>query len=350
MSAPTLRLRPVTNRLRQAVRGPRDLETAAVHREVLQEEEIEPAPPLLHLPAEIDRATAGVAGHSTLEEEVERARLREFVHQPVIRLELHDCLVHPTGVEAEGASLRFEPPPPRALLSPMAHVRRACYCNTKANRSYFGHFLRDGCATALLAEVSDSILLDWRPDWTHAPEYLRGLRLQPTPGRLVRANRLKVFRDHGQGSLKKARYAEMRRRLESAFPGAVSGPSRVYLRRGATGVRRTLVNEDRLAAALADRGFEVVDVAGARAEDLLRRFRTVDQVVSIDGSHLNHLYFSLPAGAGLLTLIPADRFTMNQRGFAAALNLRYGFTIIEPCTGGYEVDLARLLATLALFD
>lgn len=345
-----VRARPLTNRLRRAVELEQDLAAVAVRTEVLQEAEVEAAPPLLCLPDDLERATAGVPGHTTLEEELARARQTEFTHDAVVRYELSDCLVHPSGFEADGASYLFDRPPPRAFLAPMKRLSRACYCNSAVSRQYFGHFVRDACTTAMLARDDEALLLDWPSSWANAPEYVEGLGLEPVRGPLFRVRRLSHFRDYGQGSLKRARYDQMRARLTRAFPGETSGASRVFFRRGQTGAQRRIRNEDAVLGVLTGLGFEVVDVGSARTPDLLRRFRGVEMVVSVDGSHLNHLYFSLPPGAGLLTLIPEDRFTMNQRAFAAGRGLRYGCATMKPGPGGYEVDPQRLEATLALFD
>jgi len=127
MNPLALRLRPLANRVRRIAHGHRELETVASRREVLQDREVERAPPLLHLPGELERATAGVAGYSTREQEVAYALAREFTHAPVIRYEVVDCLVHPAGVEARSASLLFERPPASAFASPVIRLEQACY-------------------------------------------------------------------------------------------------------------------------------------------------------------------------------------------------------------------------------
>jgi len=355
-----LRLRPFANRARRALLGRRALEDAAVERETLQAAETEALPPPLALPDASARATAGCPGHSTLAEERHRAEITQVVHDAVVRYVLEDALVHPGGIEVPGAARLFAPADAAALRAPIARLPCAAYAATGATQRYFGHWLRDGCTTALLARDGEALLLDMRSDWPDVPAYLGALGLAPAPGALFRVGRLAVFDDHGQGALKRARYAELRRRVAEAWPGSGTDPAartgtgrettrdaaRVFFRRGASGQPRGIANEEALVAFLKGRGFEVVDLAGARADALVRRFRAADLVLSVDGSHVNHAYLGLRPGAALLTLIPADRFTMVHRFCAHAFGLRYGYAVMARAGAGWAVDLDRLAALL----
>lgn len=225
---------------------------------------------------------------------------------------------------------------------------RALYCMSGVSHTFFGHWLQDACPTALLQKEDEALLLTSPPVWQHADQYVRAFGFQPQPWHLLHVDQLTVYQDHSQGSSKRRRYAELRRRLEIVYPGSSQGSSRVYFRRGATGVSRLIVNEDAVIDSLRARGFEVFDLPGASAQDIINRFRHVDFVVSLDGSHLNHLYFTMQPGAKMMTFVPANCFTMNQVGYCTAAGLRYGFMVAEPKATGFAVSIPELNATLDL--
>lgn len=335
--------------LRNRLSPRRGLAEAAVETVVLQPAEVEHIRPLIFLPGQIEKATAAVPGHASLADEVAIARNTKLLHAPVIRHTLEKCLVHPAGVDFRGGSLRKKGVDFRSLVS--GNIRRlsdAIYCMSGVSHEYFGHWLQDACAAALLQREGEALLLDVRPDWPHAREYMGALSLEGETSPLQLVERLSVYQDHGQGSHKRRRYADMRRRLDASFGVCSTGAPLVYFRRGGSGAARIVANEAEVIAALVDQGFEVFDLNSASAREIFIRFRDARAVVSMDGSHLNHLYLSLPRDATLLTLVPADRFTMNQVGYAAAAGLRYGFVVVEPKPEGYFVSTSDLLATLRL--
>lgn len=327
----------------------RDLADAAVETIVEQPEEREAHLPPLFLPGQLEKARHGLEGHQPVEAEIAQALRTELVHLPVLRHSLEDCLVHPAGFEFRGGAFRIRDLAPAHLLSgEVLRVPEAIYCMTGVSQTYFGHWLQDACATALLQRDGEAVLLTNPPEWPHAAQYLEAFGLSPRPWHLLRVDRLTIHEDFSQGSSKRRRYAELRRRLAAAFGDRPSGGPRVYFRRGASGAARVIVNEEAVIARLTARGFDLFDLAGASACDIHARFRGAEFVVSMDGSHLNHCYFSMPAGARMMTFVPGDRFTMNQVGYCAAARLRYGFLVADPVPGGYAVALDELDATLDL--
>ena len=344
----TLATRVLVNSALKAARRLRQLGDVAVSREVLQDEEVVEVTPPLQLPGDIDRVTNGVPGHSTAEEELQAATETRVTHAPVIRWEIADCLVHPGGIETAGAAWRHRRPVLADLRGKQAALDRAAYTDNGASQMYFGHWLNDACPTALLARPGETVLMGQNPAWSNVPDYLTGFGLGPHPGEHFRVKRLSFFDDFSQGSLKRERYAELRRRMDGHFRGPLDGPRKVYFRRGATGVSRAIANEAAVAAALRKLGYVTIDVAGAQVPDLMRVFRGAEHVVTIDGSHMSHIYFGMPAGGRVLSLIPGDRFTMLHTGYTRAFDLVFGFLVIDPGQNGYSVDLERLAALIEL--
>jgi capsular polysaccharide biosynthesis protein len=221
---------------------------------------------------------------------------------------------------------------------------------SQVSHQYFGHWLQDACSTALLRQEEASLLLDPRPDWPHAADYIAAFGFSPETSPIQIVERLTIYQDFGQGSSKRARYSEMRQRLSTAWPSEDSKKTAIYFRRGSTGVARMISNEEAMIEALAKSGFEICDLSDASVPDIYRRFKHARLVVSVDGSHLNHLYFTMPQGSRLVTLIPSDRFTMNQRGYAQAAGLRYSFLVMDKDSTGYRVKIPDLLRTLDLIE
>lgn len=217
------------------------------------------------------------------------------------------------------------------------------------SHTFFGHWLTDACSTALLAGPDHPARLEARDDWPDTADYARAFGFATYPGTPCRMGELHLYTDHGQGASKRARYAELKTRLRRHYgvDGECSGQP-VYLRRGRTGVSRETADEDAVMRALSLRGFAIVDLQDM---DLAQRYRQLAQapvVVSMDGSHVIHALFAMPQGAGLIALIPADRFTMVLRGYASAMNIGFGCVVAEPSAQGYVVNADDIMRTIDL--
>ena len=323
---------------------------AAVDVEVIQEQEEEEVPRLYCLPGQLERATMGVPGHSTLATELEFFSRRSAVHAPVVRYTFRDCLVHPHGVEFSGGSIRkssarFQ----RVPLGPIKDISQAAYCMSAVAHRYFGHWLQDACATAILARPEEALLLDVRKDWPHAREYVNAFELQPDTVANACVRELSVFQDFSQGSSKRQRYATLRARATRHFgpPTPIARP--LYLRRGNMGVARVVLNEEEVVQRLEREGFQVLDGENLSGAEIYRMASAAPQVVSMDGSHLNHLYFSMRPGTSLLTFIQSDRLTATNFGYAIAAGIHFGVQVVDRRGDGYVVDIDAMMRTLELF-
>lgn len=342
--------RPITNYVRRRLAGGRTLEAVATRTEIVQPAETEwSAEPVLCLPGQLDRAEAAVEGHGSLAGELAACRPGIVGHAAVVRYTLSDAIIHAAGYDVTGHAFRaVSGSLPLIRTSGARRYDRALYCMSAVSRRYFGHWLQDACATALLSDGEDALALDDRPDWPHAGEYLAAFDLRPASAPSLRVGELTVYQDHGQGSSKRTRYRRMRSMLRESFPVADEGPSAVYLRRGETGTARVIENDKAICEALSRRGFEIVDLDGASAAFLHGRLRDASVVVSMDGSHLNHIYTAANPGTAILSFMPADRFTATNVGYARAAGMRFAIVMAARASGGYRVDETELLATLDL--
>lgn len=344
-----IRLRPVANKFSKIFGNERELKSSAVETVVEQVQENENHRAPVYLPGQLEKASQGTFGHQSLDNEIHEAIKAELVHKPVVRHTLENCLVHPSGVDFLNGSFRIQEL--KILPLTAAKIRRipkALYCMTGASHKFFGHWLQDACATALLQQEDEVLLLAEPNEWAHARQYIHAFGFCPEPASVLHVDRLTIYEDIGQGSNKRLRYKKLRDRLERAYPGKISGSRKVYFRRGTTGAARLVSNEDDVIQALRYRGFEVFDLEHSSVEDIAKRFRDVDCVVSVDGSHLNHLYYTMAEHSKLITFVPSDRFTMNQVGYCASAKIDYGFLVMDPDLEKYNVSIDDLNSTLDL--
>jgi capsular polysaccharide biosynthesis protein len=165
---------------------------------------------------------------------------------------------------------------------------------------------------------------------------------------LVYADRLITYQDHGQGSHKQARYAQIRDRLHARFGGG-DATGCVYLCRGRTGATRLIVNEAALIDDLVARNWQILDIASASVAQLQRALCRARVVVSIDGSHLAHAHLALRPGALMVVLMPHDRFTSIHLGYCRAHGVIPAMVVLLGAQGGgYQVNLDELLRTIDL--
>lgn len=317
---------------------------------VLCPREVRPVSPPVFLPGQLERATAVIPGAESLARELDLARRTEESHEALIQYTLRNCLVHEAGFDGPGVSFRKQPLSRLGFLSePTRHIPEAIYCMSNPAHLYFGDWLLGACATALLARGGQARILDVRPQWPNAAQYVHSLGLQPAaPGQYV-VDRLMFHQDYSLGPSKRDRWEEMRRRLGQAIPDSPSAAAPVFLRRGDGGASRTIADENGLIDVLVREGFEVADTGGSSVQQIHQRLRRAPVVVSMEGSHLCHAYLAMPTGSLIVVLVPADRFTMVQLGYARAVGLRFAFLVVTPSPGGgYEVDAGDLLRTIEL--
>lgn len=227
-------------------------------------------------------------------------------------------------------------------------VGRAQLCLTNVSARFFGHWLIDQLLLELLAEQRGlPALTQAVPQWPHAAGYRELARLHPLTPRLARVEELWIVDDIHSNAGRRARLQELRRRMRR--PDAAS-PARIFLDRGVTGAARTLTNRAEILTVLEGQGFTPVypeQETPARLAELLSNARLC---VGVEGSALTHAIMLLPAGAGLISLMPPARFTAIIKTYADMAGIRSGYVVGDPQGDGFSIDRERLLATLAMID
>jgi capsular polysaccharide biosynthesis protein len=209
---------------------------------------------------------------------------------------------------------------------------------------FFGTLIVDDFPLALLPSESDvRITMMSRPS-THEADYRRLVKL-PAAKRITygRIKRLVIYTDFAQNSLKEERYRVLRSDLRASLSANRLRPAPgVYIRRGATGERRLLVNETAVEHALIERGFRVIDIQSMTAETIARETLDARIVVGVEGSHLSHGIFSAHEDATFVILQPPQRFSMSYKEFTDRLGMRFAFLVADLHPEGFSVSITHL--------
>ena len=184
------------------------------------------------------------------------------------------------------------------------------------------------------------------PDWADRPVY-EALFEQNWPSAANGFYRsITLYHDIGVNAHKVDRFRELRARVRRNLS---SGDRRiVYIRRGRSGTRRALRNEDAVIEYLRGFGAHIHEAEQDDASKLLGTCLDTDIVISVEGSQLSHALYLLRDGGGVLALQPPDRFFVSHADWAGQLGMRFAFVVGDPAEGGFTIDLGDLARTIDL--
>ena len=317
--------------------------------EVLQPAETASVVPPAILNGGLDRVS-GTGELSSLEDHMAMAVAEQATHAPVLRRWLQNALIHRKGYSTFFEKRKYAP---RTLLErlelPHASLPRVRYAMNYCSWRFFGHWMTDAVPTAMIDDHGNSELwLSHPPSWMHCRTYEALFGLEPIRDDVVVARELVTYQDFGQGSHRRARYDRMREILRNRY-GDTPDAECVYIRRGESGVRRTISNEDALLEDLTRRGWAVIDIAETDVDTIQSKLTGCRVVASIDGSHLDHAHVSVERGGVMMIMLPHDQFTVRHLGLCRANRVNCGFLVIEGnAREGYHVDIDEFLATVDL--
>ncbi len=312
------------------------------------------SPPAIHLPGETDRIF-GVSPWRTREGEFAavtggRANHDASYAHLIPNVELVDAYLYCGPALAQpgfGRRRLF-----RQHTGPVQRFAEAHLITHSTGSHFFGSLMLDDYPIALLPhDDADCIQMSTQP-YEHDGEYRKLLKLRSSPPvRRARIDRLILYTDFAQNSLKATRYRELRRRLRASLPGAkTTAEKRVYLRRGRTGELRLLENERQIEQVLTGLGFDILDHTQMSATEMARRSLDADLIVAVEGSHLSHAIFSAADDACFMVLQPPTRFATAYKEYTDRMNMRFAFLVGDPSRTGFTVDpdhLQRLLEHVA---
>ena len=343
---------PYLRLVKRLFSGPGSLQAIAYRQEILCPEEKTIFRPAVFLPGQIDKVTDYKATNSwsqtTKEVEIAEAISTKVTHAPTVAYHIKDAVIfdgsiyvgyfrHPIADKSLYVSAAQEP----------HHINTGALASSYLGTKYFAHWLADDCTRYLLAEKAGPPLCLRGRAFGHQQKYQAYFGQDWTPTDRARIDHLVIFQDFSHNSLKRKRYRKLRGRIKTNFPGKSRG-TLIYLKRGQSGVARTIQNEDEIVEALTKRDFVIVDVASDSLDQIIGNLVNAKIVVSIEGSHLAHCTFASPENSGLLVLQPPDRFSANARGRSECIDVNFGFVVGAVRDNGYYFSVSEILLTIDL--
>lgn len=229
-------------------------------------------------------------------------------------------------------------------------IAEAALSDSIQGSRYFGHWLRDDCATNLLIPDHLPFVGLERPRWKDEDFYSGLLNLRRARSiRHARIQELTYFEDLSNNSHKlkrlKAHRASIRRKMQSGQKGGI-----VYLSRGPSARARMIQNEAELIGALASRGVKIVVAGGSDPSSFFQEILDADLIISVEGSQCAHAIYALrDNAAGLITLQPFDRFYLPHLEWVRLFGYDFGVVVSEREKGEFYIDPQEVLRTIDLF-
>jgi Glycosyltransferase 61 len=229
---------------------------------------------------------------------------------------------------------------------PVDEIKSGSLACTFVGNSRFGHWLIDDLALHLAAESLGEPFVVERQAYSHEEEYRQLLDIRQRKVSRTRLHQMVIIDDIGQNPHKRERYDLLRSRLASNVCATERRSGYIFIRRGVTGQSRSLVNEAEVEAYLISQGFAVVDPEQMSPTEIAQRTLEARLVVSVEGSHIAHVMYTMAEGGVVCCIQPPTRFVNIFRGYGACLNFRYAVLVGHMNDQGFRVSLDDLKAIL----
>jgi hypothetical protein len=319
----------------------------ATFREVADKEwTIAPAthstvPPAIFSESDLARVT-GVMSDTTLDYELGRVRGGQREHGATTAFQISNVKLR-DGYFLKGPwSYRLlKDPKSSPGTAPALHLAEASIGCSLFGNTYFGHWMTDDLTLTLAGRELAPPLAIHRRIYSHEPGYRALFGIETTLADRANIDRFVMLEDFGQNHSKAERYRTMRDSLRAACP-TPGVNSRVYLRRGASGVPRILVNTGEVEACLASRGFLIVDPEQHSPAEIARLTNGARIGISVEGSHMIHGFVNLAEGGTICQIQPPYRFNNVFKDYADCLGMQYAFTVGLPVEGGFTLPIPEL--------
>lgn len=304
--------------------------------------------PVKALAGQLERVSASPFGASFLNE-IEVARGGPCSVGATKMYVFQDVTVAKRWVICGGQHEEFIWPRSEWAFSKPEYFTEAAFSDSIQGSRFFGHWLRDDCATNVLFPSGLPLVRPNRERWADEEFYteLLGLR-KARPIKHARIQKLTYIEDLANNSHKLARLNEHRRSVRQKIrcgPGGI-----VYVSRGPSARGRSIQNEAELIDALQSRGVKIVIAEGLQPSMFLQEILDAELIVSAEGSQCAHAIYALrDNGAGLITLQPHDRFYLPHLEWIRLFGFDFGVVVSKPEKGDFWIDPEEVLRTIDLF-
>jgi Glycosyltransferase 61 len=322
---------------------------SAASVEVLHPGEQTSTPKAIALPGQYDRVRACAFGRTP---ELEIAELQGAPRTigPTLRYELRDVLAANGILYGRGKQKYFNRLSTAEVPRDWPELDDVGLRSSFVGCQFFGHWLRDDCATHLLTVDSSTTVSMPTPAWPDRRAYLDLFKQEYAELDHAYIRRLFLFEDISQNAHKVERFRSLRTRMQTTA-GMKKGDNQiVYIKRGGSGKRRALLNENELIDAMSARGVHIAQPEEHSADRLISALYGARIVISIEGSQLSHALYTIRDAGGILVIQPPNRFFNSHMDWARALGIHYAVTVGQERQDGFHLPVDDLLRTIDLLD
>ncbi len=333
---------------RQRLGRSTQLYEAAVEKVELWPAQLVEGAPAKVLDGQYERAVKGGFSRSK-DVEIETLRGGPKMAGPTCMYRFRNITIARTWLTSRGRLEYFGYPGNELVLGRPRHFKTATLASSFQGCRFFGHWLRDDCATALLPSEFDTRLAMTMPDWSDIPVYRR-LFEQRDAETVTHAviDELIYFDDIYQNAHKVKRFETLRETLRKHLTPKAEGRI-VYIARGPSAKNRVFLNEPAVIEELSRHGIEILFAESADSEDFIRTLLDARLIISVEGSQLSHALYTLPRNGGLICIQPPDRMFTSHYDWARVMGIDFGVVVGEQGEGGFTLPAEDILRTIDLF-
>jgi Glycosyltransferase 61 len=301
------------------------------------------------LPGQLDRISAAAFDLDV------KTEIAQFSGAPKVtlaarRIELHNVYIDGYSLHCQGRRLCMRTDGQAHVPdTAMIELQNAGLRSSFLGCWFFGHWLRDDCATHELARDFGPVLGIQTPYWPDKVDYLTLFGQEVLTARQAFVSKLVMFDDIHQGRDKALRFQILREKIRRVVT-PVHSDHIVYLRRGGSASARSISNEAEVVKALHHRGVIIVSAEQLSIPEMAAKLLGARMIISIEGSQISHALYTLKEGGSVLAIQPPDRFFNSHMDWLRVLDMHYGIVVGQGLGGQFHVDVDELLRTIDLMD
>ncbi len=272
-----------------------------------------------------------------------------WVHTATRAYLLKDAILVDGALYAGDYATRFRRRSARGMLGRVeTEIERGAFYCSDLGIQYFGNWLMSDCLTYPLTEGLGEPLTIKYPMGQHQLDYEKLQGMKPTRLESAYIKEAVIFHDVGQNAGKRARSTKRREMLLAGRD--VKPHPGVFIVRGASGIKRLLLNEMQIAEHLRDtRGFRIVDPQKLTVNEIIDQCAGAETVVAMESSGMMHGIALMEPGTRMVTLQPSNRFATVFKDVADRDGYLFGFVVGKTDTLDFSIDIDELDRTLDLF-
>lgn len=341
--------RQIIIRLRGGLGYPNDFYADAIDKQEICPSEMVGGSPTKVLPGQFDRVTGAAFGRSV---QGEIAALNGMPRRAKATniYRFRDVFIMKSWVITGKSFEIFGWPKKEICLTIPKEIDTANLTSSFQGCRYFGHWLRDDCATSILFKDSkDRIKID-KPIWADAIAYEKAFSL-PTAEleQNVFIREMYYCDDIYQNSHKAERFHDLRDKIRNRIKSTIKSDV-IYIARGPSAKARKFHNELEVIKALEAQGIDSIFAESMPSEQFVSRILDARIIISVEGSQLSHALYALHGrSGGIIAIQPPDRLFTSHLDWARVMGVEFGTVVGIKQGDGFTVPPEDILRTLDLF-